>query len=152
MLMSFDWFDSGDHKNILKSQADESKQSCQEDRKDWKRNLWCVWFGFNLWLQWLWVMFKIYGFNFWLIFKICVFSFWFAFMSKNAGFTFFFFTSSHTRCWRTTPFSPSPMTLTRASQLAGPWCVRTGAEPQQGLGGPWPPQNFKKLFYIMYKY
>ena len=27
-----------------------------------------------------------------------------------------------------------------------------GAEPQQGLGGPWPPQNFKKLFYIMYKY
>ena len=34
MPMLFDWFDSGDHKNILKSQADESKQSCQEDRKD----------------------------------------------------------------------------------------------------------------------
>ena len=26
-----------------------------------------------------------------------------------------------------------------------------GAEPQQSLGGPWPP-NFKKLFYIMYEY
>ena len=64
MPMLFDWFDSGDHKNILKSQVYESKQNCQEDRKDWKRNLWCVWFDFNLWLQWLWVMFKIYGFNF----------------------------------------------------------------------------------------
>ena len=34
MLLSFDWFNNGDHKNILKSQAYESKQNCQEDRKD----------------------------------------------------------------------------------------------------------------------
>ena len=34
MLMSFDWFDSRDHKNILKPQAYESTQNCQEDRKD----------------------------------------------------------------------------------------------------------------------
>ena len=53
--------------------------------------LWCVWFGFNLWLQWLWVMFKIYEFNFWLIFKISRFSFWFGFMFKNSGFTSLFF-------------------------------------------------------------
>ena len=30
--------------------------------------------------------------------------------------------------------------------------LAAGAELQQGLGGPWPPQNFKKLVYIMYKY
>ena len=63
---------------------------CQEDRKDWKWNLSCVWFGFNLWLPWLWVMFKIYGFNFLLIFKISGFSFWFGFMFKNFGFTFIY--------------------------------------------------------------
>ena len=55
-----------------------------------KKNLWCVLFGFNLWLQWLWVMFKIYEFNFWLIFKISGFGFWFGFMFKNSGFTIFF--------------------------------------------------------------
>ena len=63
---------------------------CQEDRKDWKWNLSCVWFGFNLWLPWLWVMFKIYGFNFLLIFKISGFSFWFGFMFKNSRFTFIY--------------------------------------------------------------
>ena len=57
----------------------------------WNWNLSCVWFGFNLWLPWLWVMFKIYGFNFLLIFKISGFSFWFGFMFKNSRFTFFFF-------------------------------------------------------------
>ena len=32
--MLFDWFDNRDHKNTLKSQAYESKQNCQEDRKN----------------------------------------------------------------------------------------------------------------------
>ena len=56
----------------------------------WNWNLSCVWFGFNLWLPWLWVMFKIYGFNFLLIFKISGFSFWFGFMFKNSRFTFIY--------------------------------------------------------------
>ena len=31
MSMSFDWFNSGDHKNILKSQAYESKQKIEKE-------------------------------------------------------------------------------------------------------------------------